>query len=118
MNLELLTREGSFARLTCAGDITPNLGPGSGNPMEDLLGPGCYGYKAIMSLERATYINSSGVGWLVGCHRNFERAGGKMVLYSIPPMIDHVLKLLKMDKLLHIVPDEHAAAKLIEETGS
>src|SRR4051794_39837064 len=57
MKLELLTREGSVARLTCAGEITPNLGPGAGNPMEDVLGAGCYGYKALVSLERATYIN-------------------------------------------------------------
>lgn len=113
MKLELLTREGSVARLACAGEITPNLGSGAGNPMEDALGAGCYGYKALVSLERATYINSAGVGWLVGCHKNFAKAGGKLVLYAIPPMIDHVLRLLQMHKYLHTAADEHAAAKLL-----
>jgi anti-sigma B factor antagonist len=113
MNLELLGLEGNIARLVCEGEITPNIGPGSRNPLEQVLGPGCYGYKVLIDLDRASYINSSGVGWLVGCHKNFERAGGKMVLHSVPPSVDHVLQLLKMHRFFTLAPDEQAATKIV-----
>src|SRR5262245_10990637 len=109
MKLELVALQGSYARLACTGEMTPTYDPDSPNPIEKLLGPGCYGYRALRNLEGASYINSAGVGWLVGCHKNFERAGGRLVLYAVPPTVDHVLKMLKMNRLLHITADESAA---------
>src|SRR5262245_58012678 len=118
MKLTLLSREGNLARLACEGEITPGSGPGALNPIEEQLGVGCYGYKVLINMEKASYINSAGVGWLVGCHRNFEKAGGRLVLHSIPPMINHVLQLLKMNKFLHCAADEQQAMQLLTGADS
>jgi anti-anti-sigma factor len=113
MKIELLAMQGNLARLVCEGEVAPNIAPGLQNPLEQVLGLGCYGYRALISLERTSYVNSAGIGWLVGCHKNFEKAGGKMVLHTIPPIIDHVMRLLKMHHVLNLATDEPTALEMI-----
>jgi anti-sigma B factor antagonist len=68
-----------------------------------------------LDLDKTGYIDSSGIGWLVGCHRRFTAAGGRLILHSVPPMVEQVIHLLKLQKLLNIkcdLEDAMALAKL------
>ena len=71
-----------------------------------------YRSRVLMNLEKAEYIDSSGIGWLLTHHKHFLQAGGKLVLHSVPPRINDVFQLLRMSAVLHIAPDEAAARAL------
>jgi anti-anti-sigma factor len=116
MKLTLVSSEGGVARLRCEGEISATMA--GANPLEAVLGERNYGGKVLVDLERATSINSTGVAWLVRCHKNFEAAGGCLVFHSIPPTIDHVLRLLNMPSLLRIANDKEEALNLVASTSA
>lgn len=113
MKLTLQAPKGDVVRVRCEGLISYELDGSQANPLEELLGMGCYSNKIAVNLEQATQINSTGVAWLVRCHRYCQEAGGRFVIHSIPPMVDHVLRLLNMPRLLHMAKDEEAAVAMI-----
>jgi anti-anti-sigma regulatory factor len=52
------------------------------------------------------------VGWLIGLHKKFQQAGGRLILHSVPPLIDQLFRLLKLPAVLHMAGDEAAARAL------
>jgi anti-anti-sigma factor len=90
-------------------DITQSDFPTRDNPLEKLLGPDCYRQKVVLSLQRSCYIDSAGIGWLVMCHERFNDAGGRLVIHSIPPMVNHALQLLGLSSVLNVADDEPRA---------
>lgn len=115
MKVSLISSEGGLARVRLEGDLSPSHNKISGDLLEKCLGMGCYGYNVLANLERAAMIDSTGVASLVRCHIQFQKAGGKLVLHSIPPLIKHVLHLLNMQSVLHLAEDESAALALLQE---
>jgi anti-anti-sigma factor len=99
-------------RLRCEGTISQNEFPIGADPLEKALGPGCFTRKVLLDLEKTSFIDSSGVGWLIGSHKHFEDGGGRLVVHSAPPLVDQVLQLLSMPKVLHIAADETKARHL------
>ena len=77
--------------------------------MELLLGATGFSRKLLLNLEKTDYIDSSGIGWLVICHRNFVKSNGKLVLHSVPQRVFQVLELIGLPKIMHIAQDETAA---------
>jgi anti-anti-sigma factor len=110
MQLFLTSEDDIAAWLVCEGEISQSRFPANGsNPLEDLLGANCFLRRAVIDLGQASFIDSSGIGWLVACHKRFQAAGGQLILHSIPPMIDQVLRLLHMHTLLILKPNRAAA---------
>jgi anti-anti-sigma factor len=102
----------AVVRLKCEGQISQsNFQPGV-DPIEHLLGPGCFSRKVLLNLEKTEYIDSSGISWLIACHKHFLKAGGKLVLHSIPPMVYQALQWLRMPLILHLADDEPTARAL------
>jgi anti-anti-sigma factor len=114
MNLTLLSTEGDIHRFECAGEITQSALYKDPNPLERMLGAGCYKEKVLISLARADYTDSAGVGWFITCNKKFRDVGGKMVLHSIPPMVNHIFQLLRMQTVLHLAGDEAAALAMVQ----
>jgi anti-anti-sigma factor len=105
--------EDDLIRVDCSGEISQiGLRPGD-DPLAGVLPAGGYGRKVLMNLDKTTYIDSSGVSWLIMAHRRFAQAGGKLVIYAVPPLVLQVLQLLRMTTLLNIAPDEAAARALV-----
>ena len=58
-----------------------------------------------LDLASTTFIDSSGLGFLIRCQRMVaERPYARMELLHIPPNVRNILKVSKLDKLLHL-PD-------------
>jgi anti-anti-sigma factor len=83
------------------------------HPLEALLGPQVYARKLLFNLEETNYVDSSGVGWLIGCHKRFVEAGGKFVLHSVPPSVGQILRVLRIDSLLTVARNEAEARGLV-----
>ena len=110
MKLLLTSQDDTATCVAIQGDISQSrFAPNVNNPLEDLLGAGCYKRRVALDLEQGGAIDSSGVGWIMACHKQFLAAGGKLVLHSLPPMIEQVIQLLRLHSILTIKPDRASA---------
>ena len=106
-------------RVATTGRITATelVGALDHNPMADLLGPGWASRKVSLDMDDTEFVDSAAIGWLIQTHRDFQRAGGALVVHSIRPAVMQVLKLLKVGMAVPLRDDE-AAAKALLAAGS
>jgi anti-anti-sigma factor len=112
VQLKLVSDDGVVIRVACEGPINLLRQPSEEDPLASLLGQTGYQRKVLLDLERATYINSPGISWLVVSHKHFRRDGGELFIHSVPPMIDEVIQLMKLPTIMSFAPDEASARAL------
>ena len=117
MRLSIVSDEGGVTRVRAGGKITQNALTATQDALGDLLGEGGYGRRVALSLADATFIDSSGLGWLLQRNKLFREAGGCLVIHSVPPVILEVIQVMRLDQALKIVDDEAAAASLFSGEG-
>jgi anti-anti-sigma factor len=83
--------------------------------LAELLGPNGFSWTILLDLSDVDYLDSSGVGWLMRCHKRFSESGGLFVIHSMSAMARNTIKLLKLDAMLHIAENEQAAIELTEK---
>lgn len=99
MKLSLETGDGDPIRVVVSGKITQHdFGPIQ-EPLEALVGPGVYAKQVLLDMADAPYMDSSGVGWLLTCHKRMREAGGKLQLCNLQPVIANMLRLLKLCRM-------------------
>ncbi|HEY1376751.1 MAG TPA: STAS domain-containing protein [Gemmataceae bacterium] len=111
MRLTLISHTDQVTRLECEGEITQYALPKERDAFEDLLGPAIYRRQVLLNMEKTPYTDSSGISWLIGSHKRFERDGGRLIIHSVPPAVGQVLRLLKLNTLLHVAADEAEAVQ-------
>lgn len=109
MKLSVASIADGLIVLTSAGDITLDSLVPHGDPITDLLGPTAYAQRVLINLEGSPFIDSAGVSNLIVWHRRFLRDGGRLVLFNVPPLVQQVIDLLRLDQILHLATDETAA---------
>jgi anti-anti-sigma factor len=115
MKLSLKSLDTEAVSLQCEGWITQSqLKPGI-DPFAQISGARTYTQRVLLDLERTEFIDSSGIGWLMGCHKKFGQEGGCLVIHSVPPMIRGVFELLKLHTVFRLAENEAAARKLALE---
>jgi len=67
--------------------------------------------KIILNLEHVDYIDSSGVGELVGCFTTVRNAGGELKLLKLSQKVHDVLNVTKLYTVFDIRDDEFHAVK-------
>lgn len=67
--------------------------------------------KIILNLEHVDYIDSSGVGELVGCFTTVRNAGGELKLLKLSKKVHGVLQVTKLYTVFDIRDDEFHAVK-------
>ena len=67
--------------------------------------------KIILNLAEVDYIDSSGVGELVGCFTTVRNAGGELKLLSLSQKVHDVLNVTKLYTVFDIRDDEFTAVK-------
>jgi len=87
------------------------FGPGSGvvlsDAIRDLTKKGQK--KILLNLAGVTYVDSSGVGQIVGALTTARNHGGDIKLLKPSSQILHLLKTTKLDNVFDIQNDEDAA---------
>ena len=114
MALTLISNDPNLLRLQAAGRIMHSQLAEEPDSLRTLTGPNGYARKVLVSLEQVGYIDSAGIGWLLSSHKRFQKAGGKLVLHSVPESVMQTLKVLRLDSILNIAPDEAAAMALAQ----
>ena len=67
--------------------------------------------KIILNLANVDYIDSSGVGELVGCFTTVRNAGGELKLLNLTQKVHDVLHVTKLYTVFDIRDDEFTAIK-------
>jgi|SRR5262245_7677750 len=116
MTLKLLTHDGPIVRFEVIGKVTRDGWTQNGDPLANLFGDGIYQHRCLLSLSQAMYIDSTGVEWLLTAHQRFSREGGMLILHSPTPASKQLLKVMRMDLVLHIVANEQEALRLATQT--
>ena len=108
MNLSVISDDAKVVHVRCAGKISQDEFPDGSDPLEVLLaGHGGFGRRVLLNLEEATFIDSSGISWLLICHKHCLQERGCLVVHSVPPLVDHVVQLVKLPRIMHFA--RHAA---------
>jgi len=69
------------------------------------------GRKILLNLKDVTYIDSSGVGELLGALISVQRQGGELKLLDPSPRVTDLLKITHLDGLFDIRDDESSAVR-------
>ena len=101
LTIELHDPSGAV-NVRCVGQISQSRFEGTTDPLADLIGPEGMKRKVRLDLDRVDYIDSSGIGWLVGSHRRLNEAGGQLILCHVPPVVEQVLRFCGLENLFHI----------------
>jgi len=104
MKLSIVQDDGQSVRVAVNGPITQREVSPLHEPLQELLGPGAYGRTVRLDLSGANVLDSSGVGWLLTCHKRMREAGGRLTLAAPHPIVSNVLRVLKLDKVFEIEP--------------
>ena len=67
--------------------------------------------RVIFDMAGVTHADSAAIGAIVRCLAKLKDAGGALRIAAAQPMIDHSLKLTKVDKLIEMFPTVEQAAK-------
>ena len=112
MKLQVTSDAEDIVQVACEGTIAQERFSREADPMTTLTGPGIFAKKVLLNLEKAVYIDSSGISWLLICHKHFVQGGGRLILHSVPPLITKVLQIVHLPKIVSTVADEAEALKL------
>ena len=117
MKLQKAADDGQLVRVQVDGQITQrDFSPG-GDPLVDLVGPDVYTRQVLVDLTRSPMVDSSGIGWLIASNKRFKEKGGRLVVHSYSPLVANTLKLLKMEKVLNLCPNQKDAEALVREAA-
>ena len=76
---------------------------------KDLLEQG--NRKLVLDLGGVTYINSSGIGALVGLHSMYQKSAGKIKLCNVAKGVENVFVITKLTSVFDVEDDRDAAVK-------
>ncbi len=99
MNLQIMSTKDGCVHVAVKGKLTQDSSSRDQDLLVSLLGPEAYALTVLMNLQDTDFIDSSGIGWMVGCHKRFREQGGRLIVYSAPPTVANVLKLMRIDQL-------------------
>lgn len=114
MNLTVKSVADGIADVQIAGSINQAHLSQNQEPLSAALGPNTYEHRILLDLNNTEFIDSSGVNWLLIVHRRMRENGGRLVLHSLPPMVENVLKVLRMNLVFEIAPSRDDARRLVE----
>jgi stage II sporulation protein AA (anti-sigma F factor antagonist) len=112
MKLSLIADEGDVVHVRCEEEITNVYPRGDREPLESLLGPAGLKRKVLLNLEQVTFLDSSGISWLLIRHKHIKEHGGRLVLYEVPQLVLQMLEFLRLPQVLFIATNEAAARAL------
>lgn len=118
MDIEVLGYSGSILRLAIVGRIVRDDHSPLVEALEAALGPAGYRQTVVVDLARTLFIDSSGLAFLIQCHKRFTQAGGKLVMHSVTPAVRTLFETMGLHQLFVLADNEGAALELAGAANS
>jgi len=84
------------------------------DPIVECLGENVYSRQLVVDLSEVASLDSSGVNWLLVAQKRMHEHGGKLVLHSLSPIANNVLKVLNLHTVFQVAGSEAAAIRMLE----
>ncbi len=72
----------------------------------------------LLNLRDVSYVDSSGIGELVGCLTTVQSQGGVLKVSSPSERVWNVLRLTHINTVLEVLPDEATAVRAFSTAGA
>src|SRR6056297_2860794 len=102
MKLSIDSNEHGIARARVSGKINQSQVSPFTEPLGDALGPDAYQQSVLLDMSEVEMLDSSGVSWLLSCHKRFRSAGGELVLHSLSDIALNVIKVLNLKSVFRV----------------
>lgn len=83
------------------------------DPIIESLGENVYSRQLVVDLSEVASLDSSGVNWLLVAQKRIHEHGGKLVLHSLSPIANNVLKVLNLHAVFQVADSEDAALRML-----
>ena len=115
MDIKLLRKtEDGVERFELIGDVTANgWMQQSADLFVKVYGEDVYKQRVMVSMCKTGHVDSTGIEWLLNCHRKFEQQGGKMVLHNLTLATQKLFHMMRMHLVLNIAANEESAKSLL-----
>lgn len=113
----VVRHSGDVAIVDLSGRVV--LGEGSGlvrETIKDLLSAG--ETRIVLNLKGVTYIDSAGLGELVGSYASARNQGGEVKLAAVPPKLDDLMQLTKLYTVFAAHPTDSEAVASFTAKGA
>jgi anti-sigma B factor antagonist len=74
--------------------------------------------KLVIDVTKLDYIDSAGIGMLVACNGQIERAGGKMRVAGAQGTVAKAFEIVHMDRITTLDADVDAAVRSLSAGGA
>jgi anti-anti-sigma factor len=103
-----------YERLDIFGDITANgWAQHTEDPFVSQCGQDIYTRPVLLNMSKTLHVDSTGIEWLLTCHKRFNQQGGKMVLHSLTTSTQRLFHMMRMNLVLNIAANEDSAKPLL-----
>ena len=55
--------------------------------------------KIVLDLAKVRWMNSHGMGMLMGCYSSIQKAGGSILLAGMSPKVEEIMQITKVHRL-------------------
>ena len=90
-------------QMTLSGEESPQLL----SQVRSVVSDGCR--KVLLNLSRVSYVDSTGIGEIVGAYTRVAREGGRLSLVGVSARIQELLDTTNISSIIVSFPDEAAA---------
>lgn len=97
MELSHMAR-GSYTEVTASGRLNMVSAPNLRTYVNEVVAAGSN--RIVVNLAETTFMDSSGLGALIGCLKAARQAGGDLRIAAVQPQVTMVLELTSMDRVL------------------
>jgi anti-anti-sigma factor len=113
MKLSVESQDNGLVRLRVEGRVSQRDVVTDVEPLSGLLGSAAYRNVVLMDMSEVAALDSSGVNWLLTCHKRMSEAGGRLVLHSLSPIAKSVIKVLNLQTVFSMAGDVSEALLIV-----
>ena len=99
-SLEIVDRSGGAAAARLAGDLDIVTSADVKRELARLVDDGYA--SLVLDLSDVGFVDSSGLGALVALHRHAESQGGRFAVRAVPPKVQRLFEITRLDDFLAI----------------
>jgi anti-anti-sigma factor len=114
MKLSIRSQQDDVVSLFLRGRVSQRELSTVEDPLTDLLGEDAFQNHIMVDMSEVAALDSSGVNWLLVCHKRARENGGKLVLHSLSPIARNVVKVLNLQTVFILAADENEAARSLQ----
>lgn len=107
--IEVDRPEPGVVLLRAGGDLDAYTAPGLRAELHQATDDDDEAELVVVDLQRVTFIDSAGLGTLVGAHRRMRERGGRLRIVRPPPLVARAFELTGLDEVLDLRDDREQA---------